>query len=67
MVYHCNACKFNFQRFGEVTDCPDCGKQDIRYATAEEIAEFLDFQKEFELSGDAGTLERPASREPVPA
>ncbi len=67
MVYHCNACKFNFQRFGEVTDCPDCGKQDIRYATAQEIAEFLDFQKEFELSGDAGPLERPASREPVPA
>lgn len=48
MIYHCNACKFNFQRFGEVTDCPDCGKQDIRYATAQEIAEFLDFQKEFE-------------------
>jgi rRNA maturation endonuclease Nob1 len=40
MVYACDNCKFLFQRVGEVDSCPDCGKQTVREATAEERAEF---------------------------
>ncbi len=27
--------------------CPDCGKEYIRYATKEEIDEYIGYQKEF--------------------
>lgn len=40
MVYACDHCHFLFSRTGPVDQCPDCGKENIRPATPEEIAEF---------------------------
>ena len=39
--YICDVCKFQFERFGKVDNCPDCGKDAIRLATEEEIAEYM--------------------------
>lgn len=47
MIYHCNACRFNFERYSAVSACPDCGKQDIREANAAEKAEVMRYRKEF--------------------
>lgn len=47
MIYHCNACRFNFERYSVVTACPDCGKQNLREATPQEKAEVRMYQKEF--------------------
>ena len=44
--YICDACKFQFVRHGETENCPDCGKEAIRYATGEEIADFKRIQNE---------------------
>ena len=44
--YICDACKFQFVRHGETKNCPDCGKEAIRYATEEEIAVFMRIQEE---------------------
>lgn len=44
--YICDVCKFQFVRYGEEERCPDCGKEAIRYATGEEIADFKRIQKE---------------------
>jgi len=48
MIYHCNACRFTFQRFSPTRCCPDCGKENIRYATKEERDEFRRYQEEFD-------------------
>lgn len=48
MIYHCNACRFNFERYSTITACPDCGKQNIREADPAERAEFEMYRKEFE-------------------
>lgn len=44
--YICEACKFQFVRYGIEDRCPDCGKEAIRYADEEEIAEFKRIQEE---------------------
>ena len=44
MIYACDICKFIFQRISEVDSCPDCGKQTVRAADAEERNEFEDRQ-----------------------
>ena len=40
MVYVCDYCHFLFSRIASVDRCPDCGKENIRPATQEEIQEF---------------------------
>lgn len=45
--YICDACKFQFVRYGEVDRCPDCGKEAIRKATETEKAYFIKLQEEF--------------------
>ena len=35
-VYYCEACRFMFERVGEVDHCVDCGKPQIRHATEKE-------------------------------
>lgn len=47
MVYRCDACKFLFERIGEVTQCPDCGKPLVREATDEEKEEYKRLREEF--------------------
>jgi len=44
--YICDACKFQFVRCGEVTQCPDCGKEAVRIATEEEIIDFERIKQE---------------------
>lgn len=50
-VYHlnyyiCDKCKFQFTRMDETDRCPDCGKETVRKANADEIEEFKRIQKE---------------------
>ena len=40
MIYACDHCHFLFFRTSPVQQCPDCGKENIRPATQEEIQEF---------------------------
>jgi predicted RNA-binding Zn-ribbon protein involved in translation (DUF1610 family) len=42
MVYVCESCRFVFERTGVADDCPDCGKPDIREASEEECAAYLE-------------------------
>ena len=44
--YTCEACKFQFVRYGEVENCPDCGKAAIRFSTEAEIEQFKKLQEE---------------------
>ncbi|SMB89901.1 hypothetical protein SAMN00017405_0676 [Desulfonispora thiosulfatigenes DSM 11270] len=37
MIYTCEDCGLLFYRAGEVKECPFCEKNDIRFATKEEI------------------------------
>ncbi|WP_312158802.1 hypothetical protein [Oscillibacter sp.] len=48
MIYTCQRCRFTFERTGAVETCPDCGKDSIRPATDEEIADFKKYAKEFQ-------------------
>ncbi len=47
MIYCCSTCKYVFERSTFPMYCPDCGKEYIRYATKEEIDEYIGYQKEF--------------------
>ncbi len=40
MVYACDHCYFLFSRVSQVERFPDCGKENIRPATQEEVREF---------------------------
>lgn len=40
MVYVCDCCHFLFSRVALTDKCPDCGKENIRSATPEEMREF---------------------------
>ena len=40
MIYTCDKCHFIFERVGEVSTCPDCGKDAIREANEAEKEEF---------------------------
>lgn len=40
MVYVCDHCHFLFSRISPTEMCPDCGKENIRPASAEEAREF---------------------------
>lgn len=46
--YICDACKFQFTRISEPERCPDCGKENVREANEEEIADFIKLQEEKE-------------------
>lgn len=47
MIYACDACRYLFAFDEEnVTDCPDCGKHQVRPATQEEIKEYDERKKE---------------------
>lgn len=40
MIYACDNCHFLFSMDAHEDRCPDCGKENIRQATPEEIQEF---------------------------
>lgn len=40
MVYACDHCHFLFSRVSPIDQCPDCGKEEVRPATPEEIYEY---------------------------
>lgn len=48
MIYTCNVCHFTFERVGDVDQCPDCGKRNIREANAAEKAEYLEYKEQKE-------------------
>lgn len=50
MVYACDHCHFLFSTESPIDRCPDCGKENIRLATPDEVQEFeerknIDFWK----------------------
>jgi predicted RNA-binding Zn-ribbon protein involved in translation (DUF1610 family) len=55
MIYICDKCKFLFERASEPERCPDCGKQVIREANADETAEFVALCKEFRKNSGKGS------------
>lgn len=46
MIYTCEKCKFLFEAEIEVTQCPDCGKFEVRPASQQEINEYARYQAE---------------------
>ncbi len=52
MIYCCDACKFLFERIGEITQCPDCGKVMIREASEAEKEEYKRNKEEFRAKKD---------------
>ena len=42
MIYTCNICHFTFERIGEIDQCPDCGKKNIREANDEEKENYIE-------------------------
>lgn len=46
MIYACDACRFVFERVGECTECPDCGKKTIREADDKEKEDYIRYQEE---------------------
>ena len=40
MIYACDNCHFLFSQEVPADCCPDCGKENIRQATSDEIQEF---------------------------
>ena len=40
MIYACDNCHFLFSQEAPVDCCPDCGKNNIRQATSDELKEF---------------------------
>ena len=47
MIYVCEKCNFAFERVGNIEQCPDCGKMNIRHANEEEINKYLQIKDEF--------------------
>ena len=47
MIYVCEKCHFTFERVGNIEQCPDCGKMNIRQAKEEEIKKYLEIKDEF--------------------
>ena len=45
--FTCNKCKYTFCTEEESERCPDCRKKDIRFASKEEIEQYLKFREEF--------------------
>lgn len=45
-IYQCDACKFTFERAGDVEACPDCGSNSVRDATASEQADYKRMKSE---------------------
>lgn len=45
--FTCNICRYTFCTEEECERCPDCGKNDLRLATEEEIAQYQKFREEF--------------------
>lgn len=46
MIYTCNICHFIFERIGEIDQCPDCGKKNIREANDEEKENYRKYKEE---------------------
>jgi len=40
MIYACDACRYIFEAERQITQCPDCGKFEVRSATENEISEY---------------------------
>jgi len=40
MIYACDHCRFIFNRAGEVSVCPNCGKPAVREASKDEKEEY---------------------------
>lgn len=50
--YICDVCKFQFEKYGKVDSCPDCGKEAVRLATEDEISEYLKVKAEVQKEYD---------------
>lgn len=48
MIYICGSCGFIFERSGEPSQCPDCEKENIRIASEEEKAQFVELITELD-------------------
>lgn len=46
MIYTCDACRFTFERIGEIDQCPDCGKKNIHEANEEEKESYRKYKEE---------------------
>ncbi len=46
MIYACDTCRFVFERVGECTECPDCGKKTIREANDKEKEDYKRYREE---------------------
>ena len=46
MIYTCNICHFTFERIGEIDQCPDSGKKNIREANDEEKENYRKYKEE---------------------
>lgn len=40
MIYACDACRYIFESDEQITQCPDCGKYEVRPATENEVSEY---------------------------
>ncbi len=45
MIYACDRCRYLFSEELSIDRCPDCGKENIRPATPEEVREFEERKK----------------------
>jgi rubrerythrin len=48
-VYVCSKCLFSFERAGNVENCPDCGAENVRFATEAEKAEYQRVREELRV------------------
>lgn len=40
MIFYCQHCRYTFTADDQPAQCPDCGKPDLRPATAQESADY---------------------------
>ena len=50
MIYVCEKCHFTFERVGNIEQCPDCGKMNIRQAKEDEIKNYHEIKEEFHIT-----------------
>lgn len=46
MIYYCQHCRYTFSKDILTTQCPDCGKNMVRPATEDEVADYERMRKE---------------------
>ena len=56
MIYACDACRYIFEAKEAITQCPDCGKYEVRPATENEVSEYKKRHLEADDWDDGGGL-----------